>query len=272
MMDLRRLFFVWIFLVGILVSVAAAQSDSGNAELSLGVQAYKKAKYELAIQHFEKAVALDAGNVRARLYLGTAYAQQYIPGADTPDNNAMAERAIEQYRAVIDLDSSKPETTIAVKSIAYLNLQMKKFDEAKDWYRRAAGLDPEDPELYYSVGVIDWTVTYQPRQEERARLGMKPDASLPAKDKQVCAMMREKNWANIQDGIDNLNKALQLRPDYDDAMAYMNLMYRERADVQCDDPAAREEDLKTADNWVDKTMAVKKAKAEKNQASPAPKQ
>jgi tetratricopeptide (TPR) repeat protein len=271
MMDLRRLFFVSIFLVGMLVPVAAAQSDSGNAELSLGVQAYKQAKYEEAIQHFEKAVAQDPGIVRARLYLATAYAQQYIPGADTPDNNAMAERAIEQYRAVIDLDSSKPETTNAVKGIAYLNLQMKRFDEAKDWYRRAAELDPKDPESYYSVGVIDWTITYQPRHEERAKLGMKPDASLPATDRQVCVMVREKNWANIQDGIDNLNKALQLRPDYDDAMAYMNLMYRERADVQCDDPAAGEDDLKTADNWVDKTMAVKKAKAEKNRASPAPK-
>ena len=102
-----------------------------------------------------------------------------------------------------------------------------------------------------------------PRQEERAKLGMKPDESLPAKDKKVCATLKEQNTANVQEGIDNLNKALKLRPDYDDAMAYMNLMYRERADIQCDDPAARSEDLKTADEWVDKTMATKKAKAEK---------
>jgi hypothetical protein len=46
-------------------------------------------------------------------------------------------------------------------------------------------------------------------------------------------------------------------------MAYMNLMYREKADVECDDLAARAADLKTADEWVDKTMATKKAKAEK---------
>jgi len=83
------------------------------------------------------------------------------------------------------------------------------------------------------------------------------------KDKKVCAEIKEKNTANVQEGIDNLTKALQLRPDYDDAMAYLNLMYRERADIQCDDPAARSADLKTADEWVDKTMATKKAKAEK---------
>jgi len=81
--------------------------------------------------------------------------------------------------------------------------------------------------------------------------------------KKVCDDLKEKNTPLIQDGIDVLNKALQLRPDYDDAMAYMNLMYREKADTECDDPATRAADLKTADEWVDKTMATKKAKAEK---------
>jgi len=44
-------------------------------------------------------------------------------------------------------------------------------------------------------------------------------------------------------------------------------MYRERADLECDNPDARKADLKNADDWVDKTMATKKAKAEK--AGPA---
>jgi hypothetical protein len=109
--------------------------------------------------------------------------------------------------------------------------------------------------------VIDWTEAYQPRMEERAKLGLKPDE--PLKDKKVCAALASKSTDIVKDGIDNLNKALQLRPDYDDAMAYMNLMYREKADVECEDPAARAADLKTADEWVDKTMATKKAKAEK---------
>ena len=46
-------------------------------------------------------------------------------------------------------------------------------------------------------------------------------------------------------------------------MAYLNLMYREKADVECDDLNQRQEDLKTADGWVDKTLSTKKAKAEK---------
>lgn len=228
--------------------------------LNKGVQAYKNTKYELAIDHFQQAVALDPSLINARLYLATAYAQQYIPGADSPDNIRMGDQAIDQYKDVLQTD---PKNINSIKGIAYLYLQMKKFDQAKEFYKRASEADPNDPEPYYSVAVIDWTQTYMPRQEERAKLGMGPNDALPTKDKKVCAMLRDKNSANIQEGIDNLNKAIQLRPDYDDAMAYMNLMYRERADVQCDDKDAHAADLKTADEWVDKTMAVKKQKAEK---------
>lgn len=241
-----------------LLSATGCGKLRARDQLNKGVQAYKNAKYEEAIEHFKQAVDLDPTLINARLYLATAFAQQYIPGADAPDNNKFAEQAIDQYKAVLNSD---PKNVNSVKGIAYLYLQMKRFDDAKTYYRKATELDPNDPEPYYSVAVIDWTQTYQPRMEERAKLGLKPEE--PLKDKKVCAMLKDKNSANIQEGIDNLNQALKLRPDYDDAMAYMNLMYRERADVQCEDPAARAADLKTADEWVDKTLAVKKAKAEK---------
>jgi tetratricopeptide (TPR) repeat protein len=265
----QRLNLFPVFLLVALTSITAAQSNSAT-ELSLGVQAYKQALYDDAIRHFENAAALDPTNIKAHHYLATAYAQQYIPGADLPENNQMAERAIAHYGTVIDLHPSINEKTLAVKGIAYLQLQMKKFEKAKESYYRAAELDPGNPELYYSIGVIDWTLTYGPRQEQRAKLDLKPDASLPAKNRQVCILLNGQNWNNISDGIENLNKALQLRPDYDDAMAYMNLMYRERADVQCDDPDARKSDLKTADEWVDRTMATKRMKAEKQTPSQNP--
>jgi tetratricopeptide (TPR) repeat protein len=150
-----------------------------------------------------------------------------------------------------------------LKGIASLYFNMKKLDDAKEYHRKVIELDPNDPETYYSIGVIDWTQTYQPRMTKRAELGLKNEDALPVKDKKACATLHDKNMPNIQEGIDSLQKALDLRKDYDDAMAYMNLMYRERADVQCDDPAARAADLKAADDWVDKTLAVKKAKAEK---------
>jgi tetratricopeptide (TPR) repeat protein len=259
MKTTQRLLVVFAAALVLLSSTGCAKLQARD-HLNKGVQAFKNSKFEQAIDHFQQAVALDPSLINARLYLATAYTQQYIPGADTPENNRYAEQAIDTYKQVLQAD---PRNINSIKGIAYLDWQMKKFDQSKEFDKKASEVDPNDPEPYYSVAVIDWTETYVPRQEARAKLGMKPEDSLPAKDKKVCAEMREKNSAAVQEGIDNLNKALQLRPDYDDAMAYMNLMYRERADIQCDDPAARAADLKTADEWVDKTMAVKKAKAEK---------
>jgi tetratricopeptide (TPR) repeat protein len=245
----------------VLLSAAGCNKLKARDQLNKGVQAYKNAKYEEAIERFKNAVSYDPGLLNARLYLATAYAQQYIPGADTPENNRNAEAAIDQYKQVLGRHPSREQNINSNKGTAYLYLQMKKFDLAKEYYKKVTELDANDPEPYYSVAVIDWTQCYQPRMEERAKLGLKPDEQL--KDKKVCAKLKAANADKIQDGIDNLNKALQLRPDYDDAMAYMNLMYREKADTECDSPDSRAADLKTADEWVDKTMATKKAKASK---------
>jgi tetratricopeptide (TPR) repeat protein len=244
-------------ILAIMMMAAGCTKLQARDQLNKGVQSYKNARYEEAISHFKRAVELDSKLLNARLYLATAYAQQYIPGADTEDNNRMANSAIEEYKNVLQAD---PNNVGSVKGIAYLYLQMKKFDQAKEYYKKAAAIDPKDPETYYSVAVIDWTEAYQPRMEERAKLGLKPTE--PLKDKKVCEALKTKSEASVEDGINMLNQALKLRPDYDDAMAYMNLLYRERADYNCASDESNA-DLKTADEWVDKTMATKKAKAEK---------
>ncbi len=250
----------------ILLSTAGCDRLKARDQLNKGVASYKNARYEEAINHFQQAVTLDPHLLNARLYLATALANQYIPGVDAEDNNRIAQQAIDEFKKVLDTHPARDLQITSLKGIASLYFNMKKLDQAKEYNHKVADMDPNDPEAFYSIGVIDWTQTYQPRMEERAKLGMKPEEPLSAKDKnqkKVCEDLKQKNWANIQDGIDSLNKALQLRPDYDDAMAYMNLMYREKADVECDDAAARAADLKSADEWVDKTMATKKAKAEK---------
>ena len=235
-------------------------------QLNKGVESFKNNHFEQAIDHFQKAVELDPNLINARMYLATAFVSQYIPQVDSPDNLRIAQQAIDEYQKVIDANPSRDQKVNAAKGIAYLYLNEKEWDEAKKYYRMASDLDPNDPEPYYSVGVIDWTACYTPRVDERNKLGMKPEENLNPKNKdqmKVCTELKAKNAASIQEGIDSLNKAIQIRPDYDDAMAYLNLMYRERADVECDDLAARAEDLKTADHWVDETLRVKKVKAEK---------
>jgi len=239
-------------------------------QLNKGVKAYKDNHYEQAITHFQNAVNLDPALTNARMYLATAYVSQYVPGIESPDNLQNAQNAIDEYTKVIDANPTREQKVNSAKGIAYLYLNQKKWDQAKKYYRMASDLDPNDAEPYYSIGVINWSQSYQPRMEERAKLGMKPEEHLSAKNKdqkKLCEELKAKNSAVIQEGIDSLDKAIKLRDDYDDAMAYMNLMYRERADLECDDEAARAADLKTADQWVDKAMQAKQARAAKAAAA-----
>jgi len=246
----------------VLFSAVGCSKLRARDQLNKGVQAYKNAKYEDAIEHFKNAVELDPSLTNARLYLATAYMGQYIPGADSPDNNRYADEAIDTFKQVLALNPPKEQQIHSLKGIASMYFQQKKFDQAQEYYKKIGELDPNDPETYYSLAVIDWMEAYQPDQKARAELGLKPTDDL--KDKKACAELQQENASEVQDGIENLDKAIQLRPDYDDAMAYLNLLYRQRAEYECDNAQARTADLKLADDWVDKTMATKKAKAEKS--------
>ena len=227
-------------------------------QVNKGVQAYKNARFEEAIEHFKNAVNLDPNLGVARLYLATAYVGQFVPGVDTPENKRFAELAIEQYETVLKI---KPDDILSLKGLASLYFNLKDFERAKEYHRKVMERDANDPETYYSIGVIDWTQAYQPRMDARNKLGLKQEE--PIKDKKVCEELRAQNQDRIKEGIDMLTRALELRQDYDDAMAYMNLLYREKADIDCGDASQRAMDLKTADDWVEKTMATKRAKAEK---------
>ena len=88
-------------------------------QLNKGVNAYKNAKYDTAIEDFKRAVGYDPTLLNAKLYLATAYAQQYIPGVDSPDNLQNANNAIQQYKSVLEQD---PKNINSIKGIAYLYL------------------------------------------------------------------------------------------------------------------------------------------------------
>lgn len=241
-------------------------SAPAQCELKAGVRSYKNARYEHAIAHFRRAVTLNSNLVPAHLYLASALAQQFIPGVETPENTQFAEQAITEYSTVIQLTKQPGnERLVATRGIASLYLQMKKFGDAKDYYRKAIEIDLNDPESYYSIAVIDWTESYTARMNAYQRLNIKPQER--RWDIGTCQNTANDHLAEVEEGMQMLVKALELRPNYDDAMAYMNLLYRERADLQCNDVAAHDADLAKADSWVDATLAAKKAKVEQAQRS-----
>ncbi len=244
-------------LVALLLAAPGCQKLKARDSLNRGVQAYKNARYPEAVEHFKIAVDLDPEFPTARLYLATAYMSQYIPGAESTENLRMAKAAFDEFNKVLERDS---KNGIALASIATMHFHQKKFDESEAWYKKLVEADPKNREGYYTLGVIAWTKTFQKRMEARAKLGMQPDDPGPLKDKKVREQIREQNWPVIEAGLAQLNLALGVDPEYDDAMAYINLLLRERADLQ-DTSEAYKKDSEEADGWIQKTLETKKIKA-----------
>lgn len=243
-----------------LLSATGCQMLKARDQLNKGVQAYKSANYEQAIDHFRNAVRLDPQLKVAKLYLATAYTSQYVPGVETKENIAMAEQAIEQYKAVLAEDS---QNVTSLKGIAYLYMQMKKFDEARDYYRKSIAADPNDPDVYYSIGVLDWTAVYKDTADRKSKEGLKIDDEMKGKrDTKLCADIKAANEARADEGLSMLQNAMQKRQDYDDAMVYVNLIYLRKADMECTDPEVRAQDRKLSEEWSNKAMDARKRKQE----------
>jgi tetratricopeptide (TPR) repeat protein len=253
---------------------AGCKKLEARDNLNKGVQAFKNAKYADAVEFFKRAIELDPTYPTAKLYLATAYMSQYIPGAESPENLSFAENAAKYFMEVLNED---PNNTTAIKSLASLAYQqssgaptteekLARLDKAAEWNRRLAQVNPQEKEAYYSLGVIAWAKFYPVWMSTRNKLGMKPDEPGPLKDKKVRTELREKYMALIEDGIQNLKKALEIDPEYDDAMAYLNLLHRERADLH-DDAAAYKKDIDEADMWINKTLETRKIKAERQPKS-----
>ena len=221
----------------LLFGVTGCGKLQARDQLNKGMQAYKNGNYEQAIEHFKNAVGLDNKLRVAKLYLATAYAQQYVPGVDTPENNSDAERAIEGYKTVLAED---PKNLRSLKGIADLYTNMKKFDDAREYYKRAIEADPNDVENYYFAGVVDWTAVYKDISDRKAKIGLGMAEQLTTR--QICDEIKATDGPRIEDGMKMLQTALEKKPNYDEARNYMNLLAQRKADMECSDPQASHND------------------------------
>ncbi len=242
--------------------------------LNKGVAAYKNAQYDAAIEDFKQAKDLDPGLMNARLYLATAYASQYIPGAPSDQNVRLGTQAVNEFKEVLSIED---KNISAIDGIGSILFQMagtpydpKKFEESKSYHQKHIDLKPNDPEPYYWIGVIDWTLAFRANGELRAAYNrdhvqkqVRDTDPLPAS---LRADYTSKYGALVEEGITMLQKSIQVKPDYDDAMAYLNLLYRRKADMveSADERAAL---LKQADDLVDKVKEIKQKRAEQPQQS-----
>jgi len=262
--------------LAMLAVVVAAGSGCNKLKardlLNKGVANFKNGQYDAAVEDFKQAKDLDPSLLNARLYLATAYASQYIPGAPSDENVKRGKAAIDEFKGVLEKDSNNLSAIDGIGSILF---QMsgqpynpEKFQESKSYHQKHIDLKPTDPEPYYWIGVIDWTQAFRGNAELRTEYNkehinkqVKESDPLPAA---VRTQFVDKYGKLVDEGIASLQKAIQLRPDYDDAMAYLNLLYRRKADM-VESAEERASYQKQADDLVEKVKEIKQKRAEQPQ-------
>ena len=246
-------------MVTMMVSLTGCDKLKARDQLNKGVESFKAGKYEESVRHFQQAEQLDPNLANAKAFLATALSQNVVPGLTTPDNLKTAQQAITTYQEVLQQD---PGNIVSIKGIASLYFNIKKLDEAKEWQKKALAVDPKDPEAAYTIGVIDWT---QAHENLLKLTNNQDDGAGNAKllTKNNCTEIKQQNGPLVEEGLKYLNQSIENRPSYDDAMQYLNLVYRRKADVDCGDENARKADVDAANDWSHKAMGTRKENQEK---------
>ena len=262
-----RVLTTWAVLLSVSLLPARAQSPSQlqpqtqtapdpAAQLNSGVLAFKAAHYDEAADHFRQVLKSQPDNEQAHQYLGATLAAQVLPNLDTPENLQLATDAIAEFDAYM---KNHPGDLNSLKQQAAIYRNIGDLDRAKAVAKRIVAINANDATALYTIGVIDWTLAYNNAVTVLGQESLQDDGKGNATmSPSACQTIRAQNAVLIDDALTSLVRALQLQPSYADAMQYLNLVYRRRADLHCTDPAQRTADLKQADNWQQKATQTQK--------------
>lgn len=263
-----------------LLSLASCKQVEARVAIREGNDAYQKQDYAAALKQYTRARRYDpqAFPELDRL-IGYARIGMYVPDDKSPANEQNANEAIAELRkylkkrpedhiareSLINLYlnanrtteainffkeylAANPKDLDAVKSVATLYAKQGNFNEALLWYEKITQLDPTNPEGYYIFGVVCYEkVAKNPPADVNERIQI------------------------IQRGLGALQKSVQMKPDYFESMAYLNLLYRQQALIETD-PAKQQALIAQADAVRNQAMEIirrKKAAAPPAAAAPA---
>lgn len=240
-----------LLVVTILLIAAAACAGKGQrqADLDVAQRLFNQQKYEESIAAFERVLEDKPNDWRAHYQIALGYAALYHPGstdprdqeyarkataefelllqmtppADQPDEKKNAAEfyvallnASEQYDRAIQyyetLRAQAPDDLNAIEMLAELYYNKKRaFKPAMQLYVRLTELDSRNTNRWYTVGQRYWTRAYNGNKQ----------GSLSVKERQDC----------IKRGMAALDEALRLDPDYMEAVAFYDLLWREQSQV-----------------------------------------
>jgi tetratricopeptide (TPR) repeat protein len=193
---------------------------------------------------------------------------QYLVAAYGPEKINDPTQAEPVVRSMIDLDPKDPTNYFALAKIyedsgeyelaeqtflkareakptdssVYLQLagyysRQGDFDKTIESLNERIKVEPNNPEAYYTLSTYYWDEAYR-------------DFRLNDKQK----------LEYVLSGLQAVNKALEIKPDYMEAIAYKNLLLRLQANLE-KDPAKQQQLLREADTLRDKATEMRKQKA-----------
>ena len=248
-------------LVGLLtLGMVGCDQLRARDNLNKGVQAFGASEYESAVEFFAESTRLDPELTNAELYLGMAYLQQFVPGAVGEENQRNADLALATFESVLE---KEPTNTTAIAGLASIYQNTNRLDLARESYVRQAEIAPDDPVAHYSVGSVNWMIVFS----ELPRLAVADDGE-ESEEIDPDAVTAEDIASLIEEGQMHLDRALEIRGNYEDAMSYKNLLYRQAAELIPEDSedeealAQRDELLAMADDWFNRALETRQRNAE----------
>ncbi len=215
-------------------------------QLNKGVKAYSSQRYDEAIEHFQQAIDYDPELLNARLYLATTYRAQWVPGLHTDENADFSDKAIKTFEEVLEQD---PANINAMANIAGIYGGNDDPEQAKNWYRKRVGIDPDNPEPFYGIGTINWKLAHD-------ETGMNGDAVSFLSELEKIRVTQL-----VDEGVEALKQALVVDDEYTNALQYLNLMYRERAYLASDEEDKRKWQIE-ADKLALQALELRKRQEE----------
>lgn len=237
-------------------------------EIKKGNEFFKAGQYQTALAAYQEALRLDPNENKLHKNIGLAYMGMYQPGSKHAKDLEFAQKAIEHLKIYTE---AAPEDRKAREFLVSMYLATERYDDAIGFYQQLVAENPKDvkamqslAQMYFKKGDVENALQWL-----RKRLDAETSPEAKAEVYYfigVQAWDRSYNFPDIDpvernrivdEGIDAINKALQIRPDYFEALSYLNLLYREKAKID-PDPAKKQEYTDTANRYLQQALELRK--------------
>ena len=132
---------------------------------------------------------------------------------------------------------AKPNDGSGYMQLAGYYNRQGEFDKTIDALEQRASREPNNPEAYYTIATFYWDKAFR-------------DARLKEQDKRDF----------VQKGIQSIDHALQIKPDYAEALVYKGLLLRLEANME-KNPEKQKQLLQDADRLRDRANELRKKQA-----------